>query len=382
MIEVSYADFYSRLPRFRSFAELTDSTAYSDIPDGWFLGIADVVGSTEAIKAGAYKTVNMVGAAVISAQVNTLQDVDFPYIFGGDGATFCVPPAFRDASAQQLSAVRQWAMAEFGLKLRIALIPMDAIHQAGHTVSVARYAVSESVDYAMFRGSGSLWAEQQLKAGAFALPTGGSDTYPDLTGLSCRWSAMRSKNGTVLSIVIIPETKTDPFEYDKFAGAFVELVSQTERGSTPVPEEGPGVSWPPEGLALEAHASHGTRSMLTTKIRLLAETFVAWVFIKARLKIGGFDSAHYQRTTGLNADFQKFEQSLKMTLDCNEAVKQQIITMLDEAQHEGIIRYGIHEQDTSIMTCIVPSIMSDDHIHFVDGANGGYAAATRTLKEH
>ena len=33
------------------------------------------------------------------------------------------------------------------------------------------------------------------------------------------------------------------------------------------------------------------------------------------------------------------------------------------------------------MTCIVPSYVSDDHVHFLDGAGGGYALAAQALKE-
>ena len=33
------------------------------------------------------------------------------------------------------------------------------------------------------------------------------------------------------------------------------------------------------------------------------------------------------------------------------------------------------------MTCIVPSYVSDDHVHFLDGAGGGYALAALNLKE-
>jgi hypothetical protein len=32
------------------------------------------------------------------------------------------------------------------------------------------------------------------------------------------------------------------------------------------------------------------------------------------------------------------------------------------------------------MTCIVPSYTADNHFHFIDGAEGGYAEAARRLK--
>ncbi len=45
------------------------------------------------------------------------------------------------------------------------------------------------------------------------------------------------------------------------------------------------------------------------------------------------------------------------------------------------MRYGVAEQDAALMTCIVPSAMRDDHMHFLDGAGGGYALAAQSIKQ-
>ena len=55
--------------------------------------MADVVQSTKAIAENRYKAVNMAGAAVIVAVTNALGDREFPFVFGGDGASFAVPAA-------------------------------------------------------------------------------------------------------------------------------------------------------------------------------------------------------------------------------------------------------------------------------------------------
>jgi hypothetical protein len=34
-----------------------------------------------------------------------------------------------------------------------------------------------------------------------------------------------------------------------------------------------------------------------------------------------------------------------------------------------------------LITCLVPSVLQDDHLHFLDGAGGGYALAAKGLKE-
>lgn len=39
-----------------------------------------------------------------------------------------------------------------------------------------------------------------------------------------------------------------------------------------------------------------------------------------------------------------------------------------------------HRQQAALMTCITPSAYDSQHVHFVDGASGGYAAAASKLK--
>ena len=85
---------------------------------------------------------------------------------------------------------------------------------------------------------------------------------------------------------------------------------------------------------------------------------------------------------GENADFRKFEDGLKMTLDCDPATRDALLATLERAQAEGSVRFGMSEQDEAMMTCIVPSFMRDDHVHFIDGAAGGYTLAASRMKAH
>jgi hypothetical protein len=69
-----------------------------------------------------------------------------------------------------------------------------------------------------------------------------------------------------------------------------------------------------------------------------------------------------------------------MTIDLTPELADTIETKLAAAERDGVIRYGTHRQDAALMTCITPSVHRSDHIHFVDGASGGYAAAAAALK--
>ena len=102
-------NFYRDLPVLESFAQAIETARHAQVPGDWWIVVADVIGSTKAIEAGAYKKVNTVGVACIAAVVNVDRSVEMPFVFGGDGATFTVPgsllerviPALREA--QRLS---------------------------------------------------------------------------------------------------------------------------------------------------------------------------------------------------------------------------------------------------------------------------------------
>src|SRR5947209_10447406 len=96
--------FYNNIPVFRGFSSLMDPALYSSLPDEWSIGVADIVESTKAIAQARYKAVNMAGAAVIAAVTNALDGREFPFVFGGDGASFAVSPGDLDRARGALAS--------------------------------------------------------------------------------------------------------------------------------------------------------------------------------------------------------------------------------------------------------------------------------------
>jgi hypothetical protein len=372
--------FYDDLLHHNSFGTLVDATNYTALPDDWVVGTSDIVGSTKAIAAGKYKTVNMIGAAVISAQINAASHRALPYIFGGDGAAFACPPEHAETAAQALSAVQVWAEDEFGMELRVAMITVAEIRANGLDVTVARHQASEGVDYAMFHGGGISWAEAQMKLGNNGLPKAASGTQPDLTGLSCRWSHMKARNGTILSMVIEQAAGSDIDDFTNLCRQVLDRVDLLERGGHPAPVEGLGIQWPPQDTKLDAQVSRAGMDISKRRRQVLKETALAWLLFKVGLKVGGFDPKKYKQDVAENADFRKFDDGLKMTIDCDTATVTDLRAILDTAVLAGTIHYGLHQQDEAMMTCIVPSAMQNDHVHFIDGASGGYTQAAAAIK--
>ena len=375
------ADFYLRLPVFEGFANIMDPARYHPLPDDWLIGLTDVVSSTQAIENGRYKAVNTAGASVIAAVTNALHGRRFPFVFGGDGASFAVAARDGDAAREALAATAAWTRDDLGLELRTALVPVSAVKAQGFRVSVARFAPSPNVSFAMFMGGGLAWAERAMKAGQYGVPSAPRGTRPDLSGLSCRWNDMPATRGLILSLVVAPVTQDDPAFRALVEGLLRDLETSPDV-ARPVPDAAPGVGWPPPGLDLEAHASRRRgESFSWRRVKVLLSTLIAYVVMKLGLRVGGFDPAIYRRQVVENSDFRKFDDSLRMTLAGTPALADAIEARLAAARAANVARFGLHRQPAAIMTCIVPSIAESNHVHFVDGAAGGYALAAKRMKE-
>lgn len=375
-------NFFNSLPVLTQFEGVADSDNYRPLPEGWVLALADIVGSTKEIEAGRYKDVNMAGASVISAVLNAVDKGDYPFVFGGDGALIALPAALMNQAREALAAVRTWAWEEFQLALRVALVPMRDVHAQGLDVRVARYAASPFVSYAMFTGGGTSWAEAQMKAGKYDIDPAPAGTRPDLTGLSCRWSPIPAHNGEIVSIIAVPDGEHPVAEFQDLVTSVVAIAGEQGREGHPVPLDGPDVGFSLAAIRREVRATaprgRGRRFLrglwIAFQIGLLA------VLLKLRAKLLGFDAINYRHDLVANSDFRKFDDGLKMTIDVDAGRLQRIETILEDAAGRGIARYGLHRQTSALMTCFVPTPLSRDHIHFIDGADGGYAMAASRLK--
>ncbi len=367
------AGFVASLPVLEKFSSALPKENYQPIPDDWLVAVSDVVQSRKAISEGHYKSVNMAGVSMISAIMNAVGHQDIPYIFGGDGAAVAVAPEYEGVTREALAATRVWVSEALSLELRAALVPVAAIRAAGLELLVAAVRVSPAIRNFAFLGGGIGWAEKAMKEGEYEIAKAPLGTMPDLTGLSCRWTPIGDNHRKIVSLIVEPA-----FDADELDEAIVERIMGLVRAdavdASPMPSKGPGFTWPPKGLEQEAKASGMSKGLL------YAITFLAWILDKTGVPLGKFDPKRYREFTALNTDYRKIQDGIRMTLSMNDDELTQLRQMLEAYRQAGELRFGICEQESAVLTCFVPSIMEDDHFHFLDGAGGGYAAAADDLK--
>jgi len=371
--------FYGGIPVFRGFASLMDPVLYSPLPDDWSIGVADIVESTRAIAEARYKAVNMAGAAVIAAITNALEGREFPFVFGGDGASFAISPEDLEVARAALAATATWVRDDLNLVMRVALIPVAAVRAQGLDVRVARFGPSPNLSYAMFSGGGLGWADAAMKRGEFAVEVAPSGTQPDLTGLSCRFEEIPSARGLILSVLVVPARNANAGAFRKLIEDVIALVERSPDAGRPVPPGGPPLRWPPAGVDYEARARRGG-SLFKRRAGVLAHTLFAYLIMRAGIKVGGFVPKTYVQQVVENSDFRKYDDGLRMILDCTSELENALTKRLAQAASAGVARYGLHRQDAAMMTCFTPSALRSDHVHFIDGARGGYASAATALK--
>ena len=378
---ISTENFYAGVPVFRGFANVADQERYLPLPDDWLIGIADVVDSTKAVQAKRYKAVNMAGAAVIAAITNALEHREFPFVFGGDGASFAVPPSAVGIAREALAATATWVKEELDLTLRTGLVPVATVRAQGADVLIARYAASDNIALAMFSGGGLAWADAAIKQGQFAVTAAPPGTRPDLSGLSCRFEEIPAVRGLILSLLVMPAVGANPAEVRQAIEAVIGFTERNPDASGPVPQELPRLRWPPQGLDFEARAQRRSGESLSwRKAKLLVWTLFGFLIMRFNIKVGRFSPKKYARELVENSDFRKFDDTLRMVIDCTAGLADEIEQFLQAAAAAGTVRFGLHRQDKAMMTCFTPSPVRSNHVHFIDGALGGYTTAATAMK--
>lgn len=382
------APFYAALESFVDFSAVTDLTKYRAAPDDWLVVIADISGSTNAILEGRYKDVNMVGAATITAVINVTRAHDIPYVFGGDGATMLIPPQSLPRVRQALLKTRALAQTEFGLNLRIGAVPVHRVRDENAEVLVAKYQLSPGNYMAVFNGGGVGMVDKLIKqddgSQGYLIADEPTEGALDLGGLSCRWEPLSARRGVMLSMLI--QALADSHEeatavYKEVMTRLDTVFGTSANNAKPISSENMKFKWPPRGLKSEAKATAGDGSYAKRLFLLYCESLFQSFLNVFNLKAGGYNAPLYRSELIENSDFRRFDDTMRIVMDCTTDEVREIEAVLAEFRSTGSIAYGLHEANTALMTCLVFSLTESEHVHFIDGGDGGFSIAAKQLKQ-
>lgn len=375
-------DFFARLPVLAHTSQTFDTARYAAAPDASWLVVTDIVDSTRAVAAGAHKTVNFVAAMAIAGLKNLCAPTQLPFLFGGDGSVVLVPDAHADAARRVLARVRGLALREFGQRLRVAMVRVRELRARGADLRVGRYEPSAGNSFGVFDGGGVALLEAAMKGRGdatlrerSAVDEALDDAAPlDLSGLSCRWNELASRNGKMLTLIV--QDALHPAQVH----ARVMALAAGRGNPSPARVEGLLPAWPPQGFMLEARARRRDRWIVLSVLEVLLRTLLARLVFAVGRPVGGFNPKRYAEQVATNTDFCKHDATLSFVVDCAQEGIAPIRAYLDACAARGELRFGLGLSDTALMTCLVTSAGDGLHVHFVDGGDGGYTLAAQGLR--
>ncbi|MEG3959224.1 DUF3095 domain-containing protein [Microcoleus sp. herbarium2] len=382
-------NFYSELPLLDNFLKITEIGNFVDVPDDWYIIVTDIRGSTKAIEAGKYKEVNLLGACSIVAVLNVAGETEIPFVFGGDGASLLMGPSLLPAAQKALLATQQLAKREFDMDLRVGIVPVKVVVAANYPLKIAKFKVSENYSQAVFIGGGLTHATELVKDSAagniYSLKNKGVSSTADFSGLECRWQDIPSKYGEIVTLLVMVRADFGQQSHHFYRNILkkIKYIYGEETCLNPIDSKNLKLTLNStklikETLVRASSASWLDRQLYLSKIQL--ETALGSLLMNLKVKTEDLDWGVYKDIAIAATDYRKFDDMLRMVISGNEWRRKKLTGYLERNYREGKLVYGLHVSDRALMTCLVFE-RGGRQVHFIDGADGGYALAAKDMKQ-
>lgn len=372
-------NFYDKLPinRISLSKLLLKDTAFSMVPKDWHVIITDIKGSTSAVESGLNETVNFVATGSIVAVLNLAfkAKIAIPFFFGGDGATFIVPSILIDLALKKLTIFRKNTLQNFNIDLRVGTVPVAQLYEEGYEINICKYAVSDFFSIPVVLGDGLNYAESLIKAEDYSLSREEDLVEElDLNGMQCRWDRIappENINEVITLLVMAPKIENQAVAFSKVIENIDEIYGEIKKR---------------QPISVDKLKFNSTFQRMSTEMRARIGKIRFFELVRDWF-VNSFGPIYFLTANGKKYLNRLVEMSDTLVLDgkintviCgDEQQRMKLVKVLDQLENDGEIIYGLFISPDSVMSCYVRDL-KDDHIHFVDGAGGGYTQAAKMLK--
>lgn len=381
MIKTDTTLFYSSLPIHTQSVNqvLADASLFHEVPEDWHIVLTDIKNSTAAVRAGQHQLVNLIAAGSIIAALNICRntEINIPFFFGGDGATLLVPPSILEQTTRALYEHSRNAFNNFNLQLRVGEMPVAEVYKNKYKLKIAKVRIRKPFSIPVLKGNGLVFAEDIIKA-RDTMPLFNED-YPgilNLEGMECRWDRIKPPedlNEVVSLLVTTKSSKNQAKIYKKVLDYIDEIYGpQTKREPITI-----------QRLKLKASlvmiAIEGKTKMGKLDLWYLFKNWLFTLFGKLYIRFYRKGQHYLQQLVQLS-DTLVMDGRINTVMSGTPQQRKKLMQALDKMETKGDIIYGLSVSEESVISCYVRN-RDDQHIHFVDGAEGGYTRASKVLKK-
>ncbi|MEO8112128.1 MAG: DUF3095 domain-containing protein [Ginsengibacter sp.] len=372
--------FYSGLPANEGSLSsiLTEEHLFFKIPGNWHVVITDVKNSTEAISQGFHETINLVATGSIVAVLNIAykNELTVPFFFGGDGATFIIPPTMLDSAIHALILHRENIKENFTLDLRVGHVPVTEIYEHGHALDISKLKTSEMFAIPVLLGSGLMYAEKKIKGPDYIFSAAqASHDELDLSGMQCRWDKIKPPKNDyeIISLLVISRENVKQSLAFKKVMDELDAIFGNAKKRTPISTGKLKLKATLAKIGLEMKTRMGGYKPFYL-LANWAKTLLGYFYFKTK------KGKVYLNNLVDMSDTLVIDGKINTVISGTTRQRKLLEEALNKLERNGEIVYGMHISTESVMSCYVRN-MNDGHIHFVDGAEGGYTKAAAIIKQ-
>ncbi|TBW27086.1 DUF3095 family protein [Gramella sp. KN1008] len=378
---IKNSDFYSNLKIHKlPVGDLVaKKSLFHEVPENWHVLISDIRDSSSAIRRGKHNEVNWVATGSVVAVLNLAfkNNIHIPFFFGGDGATLLIPEELLDEALAVLHKHRIQTLDNFGLDLRIGHVPVKEIYERGLELKIARTQITGLLNIPLILGKGLQFAEREVKNRDYDHNPKLNSVELDLSGMECKWDKVEPPeiDQQVLTLIIDGCHNEDPSQIYSEVLKKIDEIYGPHPARTPITASKLKLKAGLSRIRTEIKAKYGK-----SNLAFILKNWIISMFGEIYLRNTKAGKNYMQKLVELT-DNLSLDGRIHTVITGTSRQRESLLEYLDELESASKIKYGYNVSRQSVMSCYVRNIQTDDHIHFVDGANGGYTRAANNLKE-
>jgi len=359
---------------------LANESCFSDVPITWHVVVVDILNSTQAVNEGKHHQVNLTATGAIISVLNTIrkekQNIEIPYFFGGDGATFILPTMLLDKIIVVLKNYSIHIKRNTNLILRVGHISVEDLTNQQSGLKIFKHQLTEQLAIPIVIGNGLKRAEEIIKNTFLENDVANFKVdLLNLEGMQCRWQQINpiQTKKKVICLLIDAINETNQRDIYRAILTQMDILFGIFESRQPIKSKSLKLNFSISKIWQEMKISLANKNLI-----YLIKNWLATLVGKFYLNLSP-DGKQYLKQIGQLSHTFMLDGMINTIFTAEQNKIDLFIDYLNQLENDKKIIYGIHVTHASIMSCYVLD-KKTKHAHFVDGTEGGYTSAAKMLK--
>jgi hypothetical protein len=352
---------------------------FVEVPTDWHVLFTEIKEPLGIVNKESFSDINLVATGSIITVLNAIKlkdkNIELPYFFRGDGATFMVPESVLELILEALDNYRVHVQKNLNLDLRVGNIKIEDVYNAGVNIRIAKLNLNKYLITPVILGNGLKFAEREIKK-SFNEHSIKMDKEAviNLYGMECRWDEILPNKDDKKIVCLLVWCKEESMQVEVFTKIMdeIDFVFGDLNTRTPI-------------TMVKLKLDNSFRKMRKEMyVRLgkfdrsyLIQNWLITYIGKYYFKFSREGKKYLFKVTQLS-DTIMLDGSINTVFSGTQKQINKLKLLLDALEADKKIVFGLHSTYASIMSCYIED-REENHIHFVDGTEGGYSCAAAAI---